>query len=81
MASAEKLLDQVLALPANDRARLAQALLRSLDDGEDEDAADAWREELQRRLDDLDLGRVTPLSLDELKQQMAERRAARRVRR
>jgi len=81
MASAEKILTDALALPANDRARVAQALLRSLDEGDDEDAADAWRDELQRRLDDLDGGRVTPLSLDDVKQRMADRRAARLARR
>jgi putative addiction module component (TIGR02574 family) len=81
MASAEKVLTDALALPANDRARVAQALLRSLDEGDEEDAADAWRDELQRRLDDLDAGRVTPLSVDDLKQRMADRRAARLARR
>jgi len=81
MASAEKVLSEALALPAGDRARVAQALLRSLDEGEDQDAADAWRDELRRRLEDVDQGRVTPLGLDEVKQRMAERRAARLARR
>ena len=80
MVSSEKVLSEALALPSRERARLARDLLQSLDDTEDEGAIDAWGEELERRLDGLESGGVRGLSLEEVKKQMAERRAARRSR-
>jgi hypothetical protein len=43
MASADKVLNEALASPAGHRAGVAQALLRSLDDGADEDAGAGGR--------------------------------------
>jgi putative addiction module component (TIGR02574 family) len=78
MSSSEKVLSEALALPSRERARLARELLQSLDGTEDEGATDAWGEELERRLDDLEGGGVQGLSLEEVKKRMSERRAARR---
>ncbi len=47
--AARKLLDDVMALPARDRARVAAALIASLDEGEDESAEAAWAAEIERR--------------------------------
>ena len=49
MADPAKLLAEALNLPVGDRLRLAGELLRSVDDADDDDAADAWLAELERR--------------------------------
>ena len=55
------LLDQALQLPEQDRAELAARLLESLDAQVDEDAERAWADEIERRLNDLDSGKVKPI--------------------
>jgi putative addiction module component (TIGR02574 family) len=79
VSTAEKILSAALELSTRDRARVAHELLRSLDEALDEDAAEAWTEELRRRLRQVRDGEVEPLSLDEVKRRIAERRAARRA--
>jgi putative addiction module component (TIGR02574 family) len=79
MASAEQVLSDALALSTEDRAKVARELLRSLDDSGDEGAFDRWTDELRSRLQDVDEGRVSTLSLEEVKRRMAARRAARRA--
>jgi len=49
---------QLLRLPPADRARLAELLLTSLDEGEEPGAEAAWAEEAERRLADLRAGTV-----------------------
>lgn len=48
-----------LSLPAPERARLVHELIRSLDEGHDADAAEAWIVELERRAKELG-GAVSP---------------------
>jgi putative addiction module component (TIGR02574 family) len=48
---AEHLLERALQLQPNDRAKIAAELLASLDDRE-EDVAEAWAAEIERRLAD-----------------------------
>lgn len=48
-SNAEKVLNDALELAADDRARLAAALLASLDEGEDDDADQAWAREIEQR--------------------------------
>ena len=56
---------ELLKLPAEERAELAAALLESLD-SEVDDCADAeWGEEIRRRVEDVAAGRVTTLSWSE----------------
>ncbi len=47
--AARKLIDDALALPSQDRAQVAAALLASLDEGSDPDATSAWAAEVERR--------------------------------
>jgi hypothetical protein len=47
--ASEKLRSQLLSLPANERAELAQALLESLHGDGEPDAEAAWLTELDRR--------------------------------
>jgi putative addiction module component (TIGR02574 family) len=75
---AENLLAAALELPQTERAALASALLRSLDedDGAEVDQADieaAWAEELRRRADDLRAGRVTSLPWEQVKADLEAR--------
>lgn len=46
---AKKLLTDVLALPDEDRARLAAALIASLDEGDDGNVSESWAAEIERR--------------------------------
>jgi putative addiction module component (TIGR02574 family) len=52
-----------LELPIRDRAHLAQTLLASLD--EDSEIEQAWEAEIQRREQDIDSGRVSPIPGDQ----------------
>ena len=58
--STEELLAQVLRLPRTERARVAEEVLSSLEEPED-DVAAAWASELQRRSRELADGTVVPV--------------------
>ena len=45
----ERLRDDLLTLPVESRASLAQALIKSLDDSVDDNAESLWLEEIRRR--------------------------------
>jgi hypothetical protein len=47
--AASDVLAEILRLPAEQRAKLALELIRSLDDEGDADAAAAWDDEIERR--------------------------------
>lgn len=55
---AAELLRDALSLPAAARAALADSLLESLDSDIDDDAEDSWRNEIYRRLREIDNGAV-----------------------
>lgn len=55
---------QAQALPPEDRARLAEELLASLDPREQEVEA-AWDEELRRRIDEVERGAVQPVPAEQ----------------
>jgi putative addiction module component (TIGR02574 family) len=76
MATAE-MLAEMLRLPAEERARLALELIRSLD-GEPEGGADeAWNAELDRRGAEVDAGIAETITLEEYRAHVQRRRAAR----
>lgn len=56
---------QVIGLPHRDRARLALALIESLDPGKDEDATALWLDEAERRLAAYDAGETESHDADE----------------
>ena len=66
----ERLESEVLNLPHEDRARLVQMILVSLEsDFPDEDQATvdaAWAVEIERRVDDIRSGRVRPIPGDDV---------------
>jgi putative addiction module component (TIGR02574 family) len=68
--NARTLEKEALALPVEERARLAELLLESLDSLSEEDAEKLWLDEAERRATKIDEGAVTLVSSEEL-----ERRA------
>ena len=66
---AAELLKDALSLPPEGRAALADSLLESLDQEIDADAEQAWLEEIQKRLREIENGAVELLPWEE-----AERR-------
>ena len=62
--SAHEIRARALQMPLHERAHLAKLLLESLD--EDDDIERAWAEEVERRLDDLDSGRVKAIPAAEV---------------
>jgi putative addiction module component (TIGR02574 family) len=74
---AAELLKDALALPTEARAALIDSLLESLDNAAgDDDAEAAWREEIHRRLQEIDSGAVKLIPWED-----AERRLAVQLRR
>ena len=70
---ATEVLKRALALSAEERAELADSLLESLD-GDDDDpeaVSAAWDEEIARRIEDFDSGRVEPVSLEAFRQKLS----------
>ena len=77
VVAATDVLTEILRLPAEERARLALELLRSLDGEPDPDANAAWDAELERRGAEVDAGTAETLTLDEYRAHVRARRAAR----
>lgn len=69
-----ELLREALNLPADARAALASSLLESLEPETDADAEQQWREEIVRRLAEIDAGAVELVPWED-----ARRRLWRRV--
>ena len=59
--------DEVLHLPEEERAKLAQKLLLSLDTPSEGEIAEDWLVEAQRRARELDEGIVQPVPADEVR--------------
>ncbi len=67
-ALAEKLAEDALALPDDDRAALTDVLLRSLKTPAGEEIERLWTEEAERRVKEIDDGTVTLLDGQEVMQ-------------
>jgi len=79
--SSDELLSAVLALPRAERAKLAQDLLRSLDESQDADLDAAWAVEIARRAREISSGTVEPVDLEVARERIANRLKARRAQR
>jgi putative addiction module component (TIGR02574 family) len=66
-----ELLKRALALPAEARAALAGSLLESLDDAVDAAAEGEWSQEIARRMQELDSGKVKPIPWADARRQVA----------
>jgi putative addiction module component (TIGR02574 family) len=74
---APDILADILRLPAEERARLALELIRSLDGEPDADAAQAWDAEIERRGAEVDADSADTMTLDEYRAHIRRRRAVR----
>jgi putative addiction module component (TIGR02574 family) len=74
---ASDILADILRLPAEDRAKLALELLRSLDGEPESGVAEAWDAEIERRGAEVDSGKAETITLDEYRAHVRRRRAAR----
>jgi putative addiction module component (TIGR02574 family) len=63
------LLKRALALPAEERAALANTLFDSLEDTQ-EAAQEAWDKEVARRMEDLKVGRAVTVPWEELRREL-----------
>jgi putative addiction module component (TIGR02574 family) len=70
MKDPAELLKEALQLPADARAALAGSLLDSLDEEVDEDAETAWQLEINRRIEDLDSGKVNTVPWSEARRRI-----------
>ena len=68
-ADATDLLRKALALPAEERAALANTLLDSLE-AADESVQAAWDEEVARRIEDLKAGKAVTVPWEELHREL-----------
>jgi len=66
MAGLEEVLRKALALDIQDRARLAERLLASLDELSEDEAERLWAEEAERRLKEYRAGRAKAVSAEEV---------------
>ena len=78
-ATAEKITGQAMALPVKERAMLAHKLIASLDPQRDAEAKAEWEEVIDRRSREMEEGRVSSRSEEEMIGQIrAKLHAARR---
>ena len=75
--SATDILADILRLPAEERARLAHELVRSVDGEAEAGAAQAWDAEIERRGAEVDRGVADTMTFDEYRAHIRQRRAAR----
>jgi putative addiction module component (TIGR02574 family) len=67
---AAEILERAIRLPNKARAALADSLLGSLDTEVDEGSEDAWREEIERRIREIDSSAVPMISWSEVRRNM-----------
>ena len=68
--SPQQLFSQAMELPSLERGQLAAMLIDSLETEVDDDAEQAWSDEIQRRIDDIDTGRVQLIPWSEVRRRM-----------
>jgi putative addiction module component (TIGR02574 family) len=71
---ASDILKRALALPPESRAAIAGSLLESLDQAPpDEGVEAAWSEEIKRRIDEIDSGKVRLIPYEEARRRLLAR--------
>jgi len=77
--SVSTIFEAALALPEEDRGRLAEQLIQSLDREVDPDVEEAWSAEIERRLARIDAGQSKAVTMGEAiaRLQQAARASAR----
>jgi len=69
----EQLLTAALALPADDRLEIIEALLASMPLADQSPLDEAWREVIRRRTAEVRSGQVVPVPWSEVKRQAREK--------
>lgn len=77
-AKAQRVLDEALALDAEERADLAASLLDSLEEPEDPGAEEAWAQEIERRIREVEAGVVKTIPWSEARKRILALRDERR---
>jgi putative addiction module component (TIGR02574 family) len=67
----DDLLKKALALPPEGRAALAGSLLESLDEEVDASAEEEWSQEIARRIEEIDSGKVKPIPWEAARREIA----------
>ena len=70
---AKELLDQALELTEEERAALAGWLIESLEEEAEEGVEAAWRQEIERRVKELDSDAVDPVPWEVVRERLAGR--------
>jgi putative addiction module component (TIGR02574 family) len=65
-----RVLREALGLPPKARADIAGTLLRSLDVEDDPDVEAAWAEEIERRLKDVETGKVKLIPWEQVRRRL-----------
>jgi putative addiction module component (TIGR02574 family) len=71
--SARELFEEAMRLNPQERATLMRLLIDTLDAESDEGAEEAWRAEIERRIEELDSGAVETVPWDELRARLYQR--------
>lgn len=77
-ARVDHILDEALALPADERSAVAVALFDSLESANPDAVSEAWRAEVKRRRDEWRAGNVRAIPWAEVKQRFRSLCAASR---
>jgi putative addiction module component (TIGR02574 family) len=72
MRSADEILEDALALPAEARAAIAGSLISSLDDQIDPQVEELWAAEIARRIAEIDAGKVQLVPWTEVRRRLSE---------
>ncbi len=77
--STNRIRDEALLLPSDERAMLAQELLRSLDSPADSGADEAWLVEIEKRVNEVADESVQSVDWQKAKERIAKRLRERRA--
>ena len=72
---ADTILGTALALPPDERAWLAEELIASLDQGKDSAVDSAWAAEIERRIAEVESGKVETVSWEDARARIRARLA------
>ena len=69
-AIADEILGNALRQPETDRARIAEALIASLDARADREVEQAWQREIDKRLHEIDTGAIKCVPWEEVRDRL-----------
>ena len=73
--NAKKILEEAMQLEPGTRALIAETLLESLDFEEDFEVSQAWRDEIQRRCEQIDRGEVELIDSERVMAELRKKHA------